>query len=187
MRSAEWLLPLALFAACGDDRPAGQVVEAEKAIATIPSASGLELALAFGTTEVTTGEELPSRLTVRNASGHDITDPACIIGSGRYALVPAEEPDAELWLQPIVECNGPFVYTDGFVAEYDGPTFPARTMYGEPLSPGDYIAVLETDARRRATSNFGDPIPPPDNPADLDADGLSQRLEYPIRVVEQGP
>ena len=63
----------------------------------VASSEGLDLALTFPTTEVTAGEELPSTLTIKNSSGHDITDPACIIGSGRYALVPADEPDAELW------------------------------------------------------------------------------------------
>jgi hypothetical protein len=186
VRSAAWLFPLVLLAACGEDRPAGQVVEAEN-VTTTMVAEGLELALVFGATEVRAGEELPSRLTIRNASGHDITDPACIIGSGRYALVPADQPDAELWLQPVADRGGSFVYADGFVGDYDGPVFPARTMHGEPLPPGEYLAVFETDARRHATSSFGDPVAPPDNPAGLDADGLSQRLEHPIRIVDRAP
>jgi len=40
-----------------------------------------------------------------------------------------------------------------------GPSFYARTKYGEPLRPGDYLAVF-------------------------DIHGRSERLEYPVTVVE---
>jgi hypothetical protein len=46
----------------------------------------------------------------------------------------------------------------GYRDEYDGPDFFARTKYGEPLPPGEYLAVL-------------------------DIRGLSQRLEYPVTVT----
>jgi hypothetical protein len=46
----------------------------------------------------------------------------------------------------------------GYREEYRGPDFFARTKYGDPLPPGEYLAVL-------------------------DIRGLSHRLEYPVTVT----
>ncbi|HEV3471915.1 MAG TPA: hypothetical protein VG408_01740 [Actinomycetota bacterium] len=82
---------------------------------------------------------------MRNDSGKTIIDPECVIGSGRYALVPVDDPDAELWLEPVVDCGQAFRMPDGFIDRSGGPTFPARTKYGDPLPPGDYLATLKIE------------------------------------------
>ena len=182
---------LVMLAACGNDGRGPAAVETENApvdaTTTVPYVEGLMLELTFSTPEVASGSELPSRLTVENPTDRDITDPGCMVGEGRSALVPADDLDAELWLQTTVECGGPYVYATGFVGEYEGPTFFATTKYGEPLPPGDYIAVLETP-RSPVTTKFGEQLPPVGNSAAfIHASGLPQRLEYPIRVVQPAP
>lgn len=92
-----------------------------------------------------------------NDSRHTVVDPSRDIAEGRYALVPADDPDAELWLRPLTDCGGPHSMPPGFREESDGREFPAHTKSGEPLAPGEYLAVLEIE-------------------------GLSQRLSYPDTV-----
>jgi hypothetical protein len=70
------------------------------------------------------------------------------------------DPDAELWLQPVVDCGGPFKMRDGFLERSSGPTFPARTQQGESLEAGSYIASLAIE-------------------------GYSDRLEVPIEVADR--
>jgi hypothetical protein len=118
---------------------------------------GLDVRLDLGDS-VASGGELRSQLIVENPSGHDIVERGCQLGTGRYALVPVDDPDAELWIQPEVDCGGDWVIPDGFADTYDGPTFPATTRFGDPLPPGDYLAVVEID-------------------------GLRERLSYPVRVT----
>jgi hypothetical protein len=86
-----------------------------------------------------------------------VVDPSCVISEGRYALVPADDLDAELWVRPMTDCSGPHAMPPGFRGESRGPDFPAHTKFGEPLPPGEYLAVLEIE-------------------------GLSQRLSYPVTV-----
>jgi hypothetical protein len=119
----------------------------------------LSITLELDESSVRTGGEVESRLLIENRSGNTITDPGCLIGAGRYALVPIDEPDAELWLAPVVDCQGAFAMPDGFEESYSGPTFPAATKFGDPLPPGRYIAALKID-------------------------GLSGRLEQPVVVTE---
>lgn len=106
---------------------------------------------------VASGGVLRSLKIVENPSDTTVTDPSCDIGAGRYALVPVSEPDAELWVQPVVDCSGAYKMEPGFRGESSGPEFPAHTKYGDPLPPGEYLAVLEIE-------------------------GLSERLEYPVTV-----
>ena len=119
----------------------------------------LAIRLELEATSVHSGTEIESRLLIRNRSGEIITDPGCLIAAGRYALVPVDEPGAELWLAPVVDCAGSFPMPDGFEESYSGPTFPATTKFGDPLAPGRYIASLEIK-------------------------GLSHRLEQPVDVVK---
>jgi hypothetical protein len=86
-----------------------------------------------------------------------VVDPTCVISEGRYALVPADDLDAELWVRPMTDCSGPHAMPPGFREESRGPDFPAHTRFAEPLPPGEYLAVLEIE-------------------------GLSQRLSYPVTV-----
>jgi hypothetical protein len=105
----------------------------------------LTVNLELEATSVRTGGEIESRLLIENRSGKTITDPGCLIAAGRYALVPIDESDAELWLAPVVDCEGAFAMPDGFEKSYSGPTFPAATKFGDPLSPGRYIATLKIE------------------------------------------
>ena len=118
----------------------------------------LDLRLELTSSEVASGGELATTLIVENRSGHELTDSGCQIGAGRYALIPVDERSAELWLVPEVDCSGPFVMADGFAERSDGPTFLARTKFGESLPPGDYIAALQIEGR-------------------------SDRLEYPVQIT----
>lgn len=105
---------------------------------------------------VRSGETLDVTLHAENRTESPVTDPGCqLVGTGS-ALIPDDEPDAELWLVSVVDCGGPYVYEPGMVDESTGPTFIAATKYGDPLPPGDYLAAWEVDG---------------------------QRLEYPVEIV----
>ncbi|HEX2241198.1 MAG TPA: hypothetical protein VHJ82_08685 [Actinomycetota bacterium] len=120
---------------------------------------GLTITLVLEQSTVRSGHEIASFLDIRNDSGKAITDPRCLRVSTSSALVPADDPDAELWQQGVVDCGGPFIYEAGFIDRRTGPTFMARDKFGEPLAPGDYLAALE--------------IP-----------GYSQRLTQPVEVTD---
>ncbi len=105
---------------------------------------------------VESGAEVPTRLRVANRSDGPLTDPGCALSSGRYALIPVDDVSAELWVQPVVDCGGPYTYEVGAAEEYDGPGFIAASKLGEPLPPGRYLAAWEVN---------------------------DQRLEYPITVT----
>ncbi|MCZ7530391.1 MAG: hypothetical protein M5U31_08595 [Acidimicrobiia bacterium] len=126
--------------------------------ASIEVFGGLTVRLVFEELTVESGDQLPNRLQVENTSGHPVTDPGCVLGATAAAIIPADDPEAELWMQTIVDCEGPFEFPDGSSDEWDGPRFIAATPTGEPLPPGDYIAAVEIDG---------------------------QRLEYPVEVTEQ--
>ena len=148
---------------CGgtSSRHSGQTASprpTESKAGTADRFDGLTITLELKGSSVPSRGEVGSSLTVRNDSGETIVDPSCLIGAGRYALVPVDDPDAELWLQPVVVCSGNFEVPDGFIERSAGPTFPARTKHGEALPPGDYIATLEIE-------------------------GYSDRLEEPIEVT----
>lgn len=129
-----------------------------------PTASGtgrfdaLSISLRLRSTTVQRGKTLRSRAIIENHSPDTVVDPACLIAEGRYALVPVDEPNAELWARPLTDCGAPLRMPPGYRNEHRGPDFFARTKYGDPLPPGDYLAVL-------------------------DIKGLSKRLEYPVRVT----
>lgn len=119
----------------------------------------LTIRLEFDQTSVASGEVLTSTLVVENATSGTITDTGCRIGSGAYALVPADAPDAEAWLRPIVDCGGNFDMPPGFADRSEGPGFIASNKIGEALPPGEYLAVL-------------------------DIDGRSERLSHPVTITE---
>jgi hypothetical protein len=106
---------------------------------------------------VRSGETLGSRLIVENPSDRTVVDPDCSIGGGRYAIVPVDDPEADVWVQVTVDCGGRYRMRPGYREVSSGPDFPAHTKYGDPLPPGEYLAVVEIQ-------------------------GLSQRLEYPVTV-----
>lgn len=107
----------------------------------------LTITVALRSDRVVSGKTLRSRLIVENRSESSVVDADCDIGTGRYALIPVDDPDAELWVRPMTDCGGPNVMEPGYRAESSGPEFPAHTKYGEPLPPGEYLAVVEIRGR----------------------------------------
>lgn len=130
----------------------------EQSRATKPGPfDALAISVVLESDHVQSGDTLRSRLVVENASDKAVIDEDCSIGGGRYAIVPVDDPQADVWVQVTVDCGGPFRMKPGFREESSGPDFPAHTKYGDPLPPGEYLAVLEIR-------------------------GLSHRLEYPVTV-----
>jgi hypothetical protein len=117
----------------------------------------LAISVVLQSSSVASGKTIHSRLIVENPSDTTVIDPDCSIATGRYALVPVNDPDAELWVQPVADCGDPFEMKPGFREVFSGPVFVAHTKYGDPLPPCEYLAALEIQ-------------------------GLSQRLEYPVTV-----
>lgn len=117
----------------------------------------LSIRIALSSDHVASGKTLRSHLIVENRSKRTVGDPGCDIGAGRNALIPVRDPEAELWVQPVVDCSGAQEMRPGYVTESDGPEFLAHTKSGAPLPPGQYMAVLSIK-------------------------GLSQRLAYPVAV-----
>lgn len=117
----------------------------------------LAISVVLASDHVHSGDTLGSRLVVQNPSDKTVVDKDCSIVAGRYAIVPVDDPQADVWVQITVDCGGPYRMKPGFREESSGPDFPAHTKHGEPLPPGDYLAVLEID-------------------------GLSHRLDYPVTV-----
>lgn len=126
-----------------------------------PSASGLNrltFEVEIEEDAITPGAKTSLRVTVRNESNKTITDPGCYLGQTSAAIIPVGKTDAELWLQVIVDCSGPFKMKPGY-EDTRSVLLIARTKYGEPLNPGQYIAALEIR-------------------------GVHQRFEIPIEVAE---
>lgn len=166
------VLGLTVLAACGSDEPGSAPAGSSPAPLAeaadddddddeVGDLDGLAVQLEFEEATVASGGELLSRLVVENGSADVVVDRGCRLGTGAYALIPANDPGAEAWVRPIADCGGNFVMAPGFVNRYDGPRFEAVTRFGEPLPPGDYLAVLEID-------------------------GLSERLSYSVAVTEPG-
>ena len=160
-------LTLLVAAACSDEDAVtarGTSTVADPARAKSPETGapgrfdGLSVTLRLRSTTLRQGRTLRSSAVIENVSGKTVVDPACVIAEGRYALVPVDDPDAELWVRPMTDCPGPHRMRPGYRNEYRGPDFFARTKYGDPLPPGDYLAVL-------------------------DIRGLTQRLEYPVTIT----
>ena len=102
-----------------------------------------------GPAQVESGAQVTTQLHIENESDHDVTDPDCRLGSHISGIVPADDPDAALWLRVIVDCGGPHTYPPGFSDVHEGPLLIAATMHGDPLSPGQYLASMEVDDGER--------------------------------------
>lgn len=98
------------------------------------------------------------KTTVRNASSKTVTDPGCYLAQTSAAIIPPDEPDAELWLQVVTDCGDAFEMDPGFEDTWT-TTLIAATKTGEPLPPGRYVAALEIR-------------------------GVAHRFELPIEVTE---
>lgn len=117
----------------------------------------LTMRLELESTTVESGAEFTGRLIVENRSGRNVVDPGCWLTASSAGVVPPDDPDAELWLQVVVDCAGPHTIRPGEDQEHV-LTFVAATKYGDPLPPGDYVVAVEYR-------------------------GLSRRIEVPVRVT----
>lgn len=108
----------------------------------------LSVTLSLHASEVRQGKTLRSTLTFENGSRTVVTDPACLRVTGSHALVPVDEPDAELWMRSIVDCLGDLKMPPGYTERIRAYEFYARTKYGEPLPPGEYLAVIDLQGQR---------------------------------------
>ena len=115
----------------------------------------LSITLELTRTEVQAGGQIGSRLVVENHSGEPVTDPGCLLSAPSFALIPVDDPDAELWGQIVVDCSGPTTMGPGFEDRFSGPTFRATDKYGDPLPSGDYLAALEL---QRSSKRFTVPV-----------------------------
>ena len=76
--------------------------------------------------------------TVRNDSGGPITIPACETSVGPRGIVPASQPDAELWLNVTVDCGGPRTIATGDEESWTETVY-ARDKYGTAYEPGPHL------------------------------------------------
>ena len=130
---------------------------------TAPTASkqpldGLSIELRLASESVEPGRVVASWLDVANNSGRTVVDQSCWLAAGRFGVIPADEPDGELWQAIVVDCGGPRRLANGFVDRLSGPDFQASDKYGKPLPPGNYVAGLEIE-------------------------GFSERLLQPLEIV----
>lgn len=105
----------------------------------------LSIELRLASESIESGRVVASHLDVANNSGHAVVDRACWLAAGWFGVLPADDPDAELWQTIVVDCVGPRTLGDGSVDRIPGPDFQASDRYGEPLPPGDYVAALEIE------------------------------------------
>lgn len=118
----------------------------------------LTLTLELESTTVESGSEFTGKVSAQNRSGHEVVDPGCWLAASSAGVVPPDDPDAELWLQVVVDCGGANTMYPGD-EQWHEITFVAATKYGDPLPAGDYVAAVEYR-------------------------GLSRRLEAPVVVTE---
>lgn len=149
------LIAFLLFAGCSDEPrdEGGEVPQATKA-STSSSAPGgarpfdrLTIVLELESNRVESGGTIESTISVANRSDRPVTDPACLLNSYSFAMLPADDPDGDLWQQVIVDCSGPSTIGVGSTDEFSGPSFQARTMRGDPLPPGEYLATMSLPSR----------------------------------------
>lgn len=147
-------LLLLLLSACGDPTPASQREPSEtpspsraapvKAQSEEPKRfDDLTLTLELEKTTIPSDGKVDSTFTVENNSDEPVVDPSCWLGASSSGVIPVSEPDAELGFQIVVDCGGPRTMGVGFKERWTGPEFFGRTIYGEPLAPGDYYAAYE--------------------------------------------
>lgn len=143
---------LLLAPACGGDAPgaSGPGVAVSQTETGDPQRfDDLTIELRLESTEVEAGGQIESEVLIRNDSDRPVTDPGCLLYAPRFALVPEDDPDAELWGAIVVDCSGPATMHPGEDERASGPTFRAADKYGEPLPPGDYLAVMDLERRRQ--------------------------------------
>lgn len=119
---------------------------------------GLRFSIELESDTVRAGAELEGTVVIENRTGEEVVDPSCWLYASSSAIVPPDDPGAELWGQVVVDCAGPNRIEPGETVR-DTISFVAATKFGDPLPPGDYVAAVEYR-------------------------GLSRRLEAAVTVTE---
>ena len=107
------------------------------------SLSELDLRLELDDTTLAPGASTQIYLSVENDTDHTIVDPACVLASYEFGLVPADQPDGPLFGRSVADCAaGGFPMLPGHRERHTAAVIEARAPEGGPLPPGDYLAVL---------------------------------------------
>ena len=153
---------LFLFAACDGASDEGSSIPESTKVASSSSAPGgdkpfdrLTIVLELESNRVEPGGTIRSTISVENESDRPVTDPGCLLNSYSFAMLPADEPDGELWQQVVVDCSGASTMGPGFSDGFTGPDFQAQTKFGDPLPPGEYLATMALPKR---TGRFAVPV-----------------------------
>jgi hypothetical protein len=141
---------LATLVACEPDtsepiRPRPQATHSPTQAASPQPLDRLSIEFVLGSDTVVTGGSLKTFLDVENNTNMTIVDRACWLGAGRFGLIPVDDPGADLWQSVTVDCGGPFRMKPGFIDRFSRPQIQATNMTGDPLPPGEYLAVLEIE------------------------------------------
>lgn len=146
---------LLILAGCGGaPRDEGSAIPQATKVSTASSGpkgdqpfDRLTIELELESNHVESGGEIRSTLSVKNESERPVTDPGCLIYAFSFAMLPADDPGGDLWQQVIVDCEGPSTMGPGFSDKFQGPTFQARSKFGDPLPPEEYLATLALEKR----------------------------------------
>ena len=154
---------LLLFVGCNDKgKEEGSAIPQSTKVSTASRATGgdkpfdsLTIVLELESNRVESGGTIQSTISVKNESGRPVTDPGCLLNSYSFAMLPADDPDGELWQQVVVDCSGASTMGAGSTDRFSGPSFQASTMRGDPLPPGEYLATMSLPKR---TGRFSVPV-----------------------------
>ena len=91
------------------------------------------------------GRGVGSTFIVRNETGEAIIDRNCALLSVRFGIV--KSPNAQLYQAIVGNCGEPRRILPGTKLVLRGPRFTATSSSGEPLAPGQYLAVVKMEGR----------------------------------------
>lgn len=113
-----------------------------------PDVDDLELTLEVTSTAVRSGGRLRTALLVRNPTNDPIPDPTCVVAGGYgIGLATPDEPEVFVASTGVtVECAGTARFLAGSRTSIPLRAFELAGQDGEPLRPGDYLAVLKLGA-----------------------------------------
>jgi hypothetical protein len=119
---------------------------------TDPSASfevfgGLTVSVELESAEVVSGSELMTTMSYENHSATEVTTIDCELSEGASAVVERDDTEPDLWLRPLVDCDGDYAIVPGDGGDGVGPTLLARTKDGQLLRPGPYDFAFELDGQ----------------------------------------
>ncbi|HKY15627.1 MAG TPA: hypothetical protein VJM33_11945 [Microthrixaceae bacterium] len=137
------LVATLVLAGCGDVN--GPTDAEARPSGSITVLGGLVVTITLASTTVETGAELANTMTYENPTAAEIAVHDCRLWVGASAIAATGDPAPDLWLQPVVDCGGTMVVEPGGAWTGPGPTFLARTKYGQPLKPGTYEAVYQLE------------------------------------------